>query len=155
MRSLYCFSLSKQTSRIMNNLKGIDMKYEVWSNNIDFYLDILLHDQPKYILGLGMYSGIGKENIRIETVTKNQFRNIQIEDNFSIKKQIVISPFVQQLPNTLITKALGNSWCNLVSYKIMRLIEGQKLKSKYTFLHIPKVFNRNNAIDIINQLTTI
>lgn len=36
------------------------------------------------------------------------------------------------------TKAIGNSYCNLVSWKIMQLINFQKLNSHYTFLHIPK-----------------
>ena len=152
MKNLYSFSLSKQTSKILEKLKGIDIKYEVWSNNMDLYLETLVKEQPKHILGLGTYFGIGKDNIRIETITKNQFRNIPIENDFPITKQIKIIPFVKQIPNTKLTSAFGNSWCNLISYKIMRLIEDKKLNSKYTFLHVPKVFNRTKAIEIINQL---
>ncbi len=33
---------------------------------------------------------------------------------------------------------IGNSYCNLVSWKIMRSISQKKLKSQYTFLHTPK-----------------
>lgn len=151
--NLYSFSLSGQTSRILWKLKNVDMCYEVHSNNIDHYLKMLIHDQPKYILGLGTYIGVDKDNIRIETVTKNQFRNDVIEDDFPISKQIIINPFIKQSENTKLATALGNSWCNLISYKIMRLIENKELNSKYTFLHIPSSFNSNFAVDIIDRLT--
>ena len=151
--NLFGFSLSGQTSRILWKLKNVDMCYEVYSNNIDHYLKMLIHDQPKYILGMGTYTGVDKDNIRIETVTKNQFRNDVIENAFLISKQIVIDPFVKESENTKIASALGNSWCNLISWKIMRLIENKELKSQYTFLHIPSSFNSDFAVEIIDRLT--
>ena len=36
------------------------------------------------------------------------------------------------------TKATGNSYCNQISWEIMRLINQSELHSQYTFLHIPK-----------------
>ncbi len=48
--------------------------------------------------------------------------------------------------------ALGNSWCNLVSWKIMRLIEKGELQAKYNFLHIPKSFRTNTVIEIIEAM---
>lgn len=152
--NLYGFSLSGQTSRILWKLKNVDMCYEVWSNNIDHYLKMLIHDQPKYILGMGTYTGVDKENIRIETVTKNQFRNDVIENDFPISKQIVINPFVKESENTKLASALGNSWCNLISYKIMRLIENKELNSKYTFLHIPSSFKFDYSIEVIENILT-
>jgi hypothetical protein len=70
--NLYGFALSGFTSRLLWRLKPLHMCYNVWPNNIDHYLDILLHGQPKYILGLGTYSGVDQESIRIETIAKNQ-----------------------------------------------------------------------------------
>lgn len=151
--NLFGFSLSGQTSRILWKLKSVDMCYEVWSNNIDHYLKMLIHDQPKYILGMGTYTGVDKHNIRIETVTKNQFRNEPIENEFSMSKQIIVTPFVKQSENTKLASALGNSWCNLISYKIMTLIENKELKSKYTFLHIPSTYDFNKAVEIIDEIT--
>ncbi len=57
-QNLYGFSLSSYTSRILWRLKPLDMCYSLWPNNIDHYLYILTHDQPKYIVGMGTYSGI-------------------------------------------------------------------------------------------------
>lgn len=142
--NLYGFSLSGQTSRILWKLKNVDMCYEVHSNNTDHYLKMLTHEQPKFILGLGTYTGVDKNKIRIETVTKNQFRNDVIENDFPISKQIVINPFVKESTNTKLASVLGNSWCNLISWKIMRLIENKELKSQYTFLHI--ALSKQNVI---------
>ncbi len=47
--------------------------------------------------------------------------------------------------------AVGNSWCNLISWKIMRLIENGILRSRYAFLHIPKGFDQKLAVDVIDQ----
>lgn len=150
--NIYGFSLSGQTSRILWKLKNVDMCYEVWSNNIDHYLKMLIHGQPKYILGMGTYTGVDKDSIRIETVTKNQFRNGAIENDFPISKQIIINPFVKESENTKLASALGNSWCNLISYKIMRLIENKELKSEYSFLHIPSSYDFNKAVEIIDEI---
>lgn len=149
---LYGFSLSGFTSRILWRLTPLDMCYEVWSNNIEHYLQMLLHDQPKYILGMGTYFGVDQDAIRIETITKNQFRNEAIEKNLPKVKTIRIQPFVRQVDQTKYASALGNSWCNLVSWKIARLIEKGELRSQYTFLHIPKLFRTNDALKIIEAM---
>ncbi len=150
--NLYGFSLSGLTSRILWRLKPFDMCYEVWSNNIDHYLSMLLHDQPKYILGMGTYFGVDQDNIRIETITKNQFRNYAIEKDLPKTKSILLQPFVKKTNQTKHASALGNSWCNLVSWKIARLIEKGELRAKYAFLHIPKSFSTNTAVEIIGAM---
>ena len=151
-RNLYAFSLSGFTSRILWRLKPLNMCYEVWPNNIDHYLQMLVYEQPKYILGLGTYFGIDQDNIRIETVTKNQFRNTLIETNYQITKKLILEPFVRQVPQAKLASALGNSWCNLISWKIARLIEKGEVQSQYTFLHIPKSFRVSAAIEIIESM---
>lgn len=153
--NLYGFSLSRQTSRILWKLKKVDMCYEVWSNNIDHYLKMLIHDQPKHILGMGTYTGVDKDSIRIETVTKNQFRNDVIENDFPISKQIIINPFIKESENTKLASALGNSWCNLISWKIMRLIENKVLESQYTFIHIPSLFKLDYSIEVVENILVV
>ena len=49
-----------------------------------------------------------------------------------------IKPFLQPTPFAKIAKGIGNSYCNLVSWKIMQLINKSNLRSQYTFLHIPR-----------------
>jgi hypothetical protein len=83
----------------------------------------------------------------------NQRLNDVIDNSFPMSKEINIKPFIKESENTKIASALGNSWCNLISYKIMRLIENKELKSKYTFLHIPSSFNSDFAVEIIDRLT--
>lgn len=72
---IYGFALSGGTGRILYRLKQIDCCYLVYPNNVEHYLEMLLHDQPSYVLGLGAYSGVDQEQIRIETICTNQFRN--------------------------------------------------------------------------------
>lgn len=153
--NLYGFSLSGLTSRILWRLKPLDMCYEVCANNIDHYLQILIHDQPKYILGLGSYSGVDQDAIRIETVAKNQFRNEAIERDLPKSKTVTLQPFVRKINQTKYADALGNSWCNLVSWQIARLIEKGELQSSYNFLHIPESFRINTAIKIIEAMVPI
>jgi pyrrolidone-carboxylate peptidase len=91
--------------------------------------------QPKYIIGCGIYSGMDQSKIRIETRCSNQFRNRTPGTEYEVFE---IKPFVKLNENMKYGYTMGNSWCNLVSFKIISLIKQQKLKSQYTFLHIPK-----------------
>lgn len=120
---VYCFALSGKTRKIMYGLKNIDHSYGLATNNFEQYLEILLHSQPKFVLGLGSYSGVDNDKIRIERVCTNKFGN-----------------------------TMGNSWCNKVSYQIMKLIESGELKSEYTFLQIPRAFENRMAIKQIENL---
>lgn len=100
------------------------------------YLDILIHDQPSYVLGLGSYSGADQDKIRIETICSNQFRNDFSEgDQYT---EIKINPFLKPTAAMKYATAIGNSYCNLISWKIMQMINYEKLHSHYTFLHVPK-----------------
>lgn len=151
---LYAFALTNSLGRILYKLKIPDHCYIVWGNNIDHYLDNLLHDQPQYILGIGEYSGIDQDAIRIETVTTNKFRNDPIETT-AAGKSLGINYFLKPIGNDVkLASGLGNSWCNLVSWKIMRLITNGKLKSQYTFLHIPKKLPSYQTVEIIEQMLT-
>lgn len=146
------FALTSSLGRLLYRLKSPDHCYIVYSNNIVHYLSLLVHDQPTHILGLGSYSGIDQNRIRIERVTTNQFRNDKIEENTSYK--LGINNFLSLSMSNEHFKyadAMGNSWCNLISWKIMRLIENGNLRSQYTFLHIPNDFNQKLAAGVIDQ----
>jgi pyrrolidone-carboxylate peptidase len=148
---LYVFALTSELGRLLYQLKSPDCCYIVYGNNIDHYLKMLLHDQPSHILGLGSYSGVDQDKIRIETITTNRFRNDPIEayapDELRINNYLETSN-----ENFKVVSALGNSYCNLISYKIMRLIEKGKLKSQYSFLHIPKGLYHTDLISLIDKL---
>ncbi|MBU0578913.1 hypothetical protein KKE34_05445 [Patescibacteria group bacterium] len=133
---IYGFALSGGTGRILYGLKQINCCYLVYSNNIEHYLAMLLHDQPSYVLGLGTYSGADQDQIRIETICTNQFRNDYVDGNE--KQKVTINSFLSENSQMKLAEATGNSHCNLVSCKIMQLINQGKLNAQYTFLHIPK-----------------
>lgn len=100
------------------------------------YLDMLIHDQPEYVLGLGSYSGTDQDKVRVETICTNKFRNDLVEgDKY---KQIEIELFIKPAEDMKYARGIGNSYCNLVSWKITQLIKQKKLKAQYAFLHIPK-----------------
>ncbi|MCL5090946.1 MAG: hypothetical protein M1514_02980 [Patescibacteria group bacterium] len=74
---------------------------------------MLLHDQLTHILGLGSYSGIDQDKIRIETTCSNQFRNDFVEGNSY--QEVKIKPLFQPTPLAKFSQGIGNSYCNLVS----------------------------------------
>ncbi len=88
---IYAFSFPP-TKNILYKLRNTDCSYITNPNNFSHYLKLLLHDQPKYILGLGSYSGVDQDKIRIETICTNQFRN-EFEDG--TQKQTSLTYFLQ------------------------------------------------------------
>lgn len=146
---IYGFALSGGTEKILYKLRQIDCSYLVYQNNIEHYLNMLLHDQPPYILGLGTYSGVDQEKIRLETTCTNQFRNDYIGTDE--QKRIKLNYFLSENQQIKIAERIGNSHCNLISWKIMQLINQKKLNSKYTFLHIPRDINFEEVVQIIDK----
>ena len=104
--------------------------------SIDKLVEKLIKLQPDKILGLGRYSGRDQDKIRIEATCSNKFRNSTFDN--SPLTHLSINHWIQPNDEFKLAKGIGNSWCNLVSYKIMSAINSGKLKSQYTFLHIPK-----------------
>ncbi|HUD45067.1 MAG TPA: hypothetical protein VMR41_05975 [Patescibacteria group bacterium] len=149
--NLYGFSLSGMTIKILWRLKPLSMCYNVWLNNIDHYLDILIHDQPKYILGLDTQRETDHNDITIECLANNQFRNTPIETDLEITKTISLNPFIKQTNQAILVSTPEDSLCNLVSWRIGRLIEQGTLQSQYTLLYIPPIL-RWKATDIIEAL---
>lgn len=121
---------------IESNIEGI--------NNFVLKTDFNNYD---YVIGCGVYSGTDKKQIRIETKCSSQFRN-----NKDKLETLPIIYFFKPNNDFKISTGIGNSWCNLVSYLILK--KSQNIK--YTFLHIPKTFDYINAAEIIDrQLETL
>lgn len=149
---LYAFVLTNSLGKLLYKLRTPDHCYLVWSNNIDHYLNILLHDQPEFILGMGVYSGVDQDAIRIETITTNKFQNDLIETNIELKS-LSINYFLKPDDSDVkLASEVDNSLWNLISWKIMRLINNGSLKSRYTFLQIPKQFPSYEAVSFIEQM---
>ncbi len=95
-----------------------------------------------YILGMGKYSGRDTNALRIETICSSKFRNS--------KSKIATKPipyFLQPSDGIKLARGIGNSWCNLVSYKLVREFP----KKPYTFVHIPRSYDPRTAISSLEK----
>jgi len=97
----------------------------------------------KHIIGIGMYSGRDKDRVRIETECSSQFRNKK--ENLI---RLSIPYFIDENDIFKLAKGIGNSWCNLVSF---RLIKTQKV-ANYTFLHVPRTMS---VTKVANAVRTV
>lgn len=151
---IYGFAFGKANVSVYTlwQLKNINCCYQVFPNNFESYLRFLLHNKPEYILGLGVYSGRDQGKIRIEKVCTNKFRNDFIEGDSLA--EIKIKPYLQPSQNSKFAQGIGNFYCNLISWKIMKLINEKRLASKYTFLHIPKKMKTWLAVAEIDRMLT-
>lgn len=137
-QQIYGFGFIKNISAYtLYRLRNINCCYLLCGEkSIDKYLELLLHDQPAYILGLGVYTGPNQQQIRIERKTNNRFGQRFLTGNDLM--EIEIDPFLKPGLISGYSSSIGNYYCNMVSWRIMELIRSKKLKSKYCFLHIPK-----------------
>lgn len=134
---IYGFAFTRRniSAQTLYSVEGLDHRTLLWGvASIDRLVQKLLTDQPEYVLGMGIYGG--REHIRIETTCFNKFRREEITTG--APEKLDISYFVRHTEISILAKSIGNSWCNLVSWKIMEQISTGKLQSKYTFLHLPK-----------------
>ncbi len=129
-------------------LDGIRIQPKSFLNStitdIEAFVDTFGQDPPLYILGLGEYTGRDQNKLRIETSCTNKFRNRYISGDQRIKKDI---PYFLHTDIFKYTQGIGNSFCNLISYHIIQL----SLPSlHYTFIHIPRSYNKEMAIKDIS-----
>jgi pyrrolidone-carboxylate peptidase len=150
-QEIYGFAFGKTISaNILYRMQNIDCCYLVFGTaSIDGYLRFLTRNQPQYILGLGVYAGIDQDKIRIEEICTNKFRNDFLDCD--TLKTYEINPFLKPGRLSKISRGIGNSYCNYISYQIVKLIDSGELKSRYTFIHVPKTLNCRNAIEEIDQ----
>lgn len=129
------------SSKVLEKL-DIDKKYYLKSDKkeLEKFVEELIKINPKYILGLGMYSGRDKDKLRIET---------HYSEN---GKKFPINYFLTPGKNTKLASGIGNSYCNYISALIMKAINGGKLNSKYTFIHVPKSFEIESAVEEIGKM---
>ncbi len=125
---------------VVFSFKGVEPAGEIILESsiedIDKLVGKLIELQPARILGLGRYSGKDQDQIRIERICTNKFRNKTIDGN--PLTQLSINYWIKPNQQMKLAQGIGNSWCNLVSFKIMSTINAGLLRSQYTFLHIPK-----------------
>lgn len=107
----------------------------------DFVTSESLKDYD-YILGLGVYSRRDRGEIRIERVCSSSFRSKSIAVD-----SMQIPYFMHPAAGIKLASGIGNSWCNLVSF---RLTNEAKV-NRYSFLHVPKTFSVDLAAQIIDQ----
>ena len=60
------------TGRILYQLKNINCCYLVFSNNLDKYIEMLLHDQPKFVIGIGWNDDMNQDNVVIENADQER-----------------------------------------------------------------------------------
>lgn len=136
--SAFAFTRRNISCTTLYSLKSnlIDHKYLLWGeSSINKYLELIIKNQPKYILGLGIYTGNNDGKIRIETKCSSRFKNL---NQYASIDELDIHSYLKPNQNSKFTTSIGHSFCNLVSYKICKLIESGQIKSAYTFLHIPR-----------------
>ena len=75
--NVYGFAVGS-TGRILYQLKNIDCCYLVFSNNLDKYVETLLHDQPKYVVGIGWNDDMNQNVIVIENVDQEKSNLISL-----------------------------------------------------------------------------
>lgn len=131
-------ALTIQCEKILLGSSENDIDYFFTSNNLGKYT---------HILGLEAYSGRDTDKLRIETQCTSQFRN-----KSKLNREVIdINPFFTPAKNFKHSNGIGNSWCNLVSYRIVK----KEHAYQYTFLHIPKSYDASNAVNVIeNQISS-
>lgn len=150
----FAFGKGNISAWILWRLKNIDCCYQVFGEtSINRYLEFLLHGKPEYILGLGVYTGRDRNKIRIETKCSNQFRNSFIEGNNL--QELTIKPYIKPLENSEFVERTGNSYSNMASWKITKLINQGELPSQYSLLHVPKIMSIKIAITEIDKMLEI
>lgn len=106
----------------------------------------VLQGNYQRVVALGMYSGKDQDKLRIETVCNKRFRNQEIDGITKLNLSQALKP----IENVKYAKGLGNSWCNLLS---TRMLNHPKLQHiEYSFIHIPKTFNPKTASRLIQEM---
>lgn len=105
---------------------------------INYAIHFVSINKPEYVIGLGEYSGGDKSKLRIETLCNKNFRNKEIGDSYILN----MSEFLKPQKNSKIASGIGNSWCNLLS---VRMINAKAYVPLYGFIHIPKAFGISKA----------
>lgn len=148
-RTLYFSFRGNIAERVLVKMAiaGIDKVYLPSSEkSIRAFVDGLELEYYGRVLGLGMYSGPDKESLRVEMVATSRFRN-QVE----VGERVVLPGFLKESPGLKTTNAMGNSYCNLVSYLLVRRLESEAKQVQFNFVHIPKRYSEAEAVRILSE----
>lgn len=145
------FSFCKTRSQwILYKTKWQDSCYLIYGSNTGSYETFLCHDKPDLIVGLGDYTGVDQDNLRIESYCTNSFRNEIVDWSSKIKYSLYVP---ERLPLGFKRgTGMWNWFCNNACYKLLKWIEWKKLKTQLVFIHIPKNYNRGEAATTISHL---
>lgn len=153
MPSISAFAFKNTISGKVLSYLNIKDKVILNSNkeNINYYIYKIKQEKPDYILGLGEYSGRDSSQLRLEQSCTNKFRN-DIDGSILIRHKI--ESFIKFNNCSLIKQSdgIGNSWCNLISYKVINEISQNQ---HYSFVHIPKHFDVRIATQILMDVVSI
>ncbi len=120
-------TVTEKVARQLSDIADIEV---IKSNTADIERFITQTDLFHYerVIGMGTYSGRDKDHVRIETECSSQFRN-----NKENLTRLPIPYFIDENNTFRLAKGIGNSWCNLVSFHLVKSLN----VAKYTFLHVP------------------
>ena len=156
-------SVTNISGKVVKNIESTrSLILEHWDESNDAgmkelnkLLEIIKFDKYEHIVGIGEYGGRDKDQIRIETVCKSKFRNDVIEQGgpAEISLRSFWKDQVDSFQGFKLGTSMGNSWCNLASYKIMKLLETDELSNvRYDFLHVPGSLGVEKGRDLINTV---
>lgn len=134
------------SEKIFDEIKDAENKLVIESSQvgIEGLIEHVRKTKPTHIVGMGEYGGRDQDLIRIETKCNENFRNNKIPD----VQVSDMKPFLLPGGHSKFSEGSGNSWCNLVSVKIINLFP----QIEYTFLHIPKAFDLKFAKGEIEEM---
>lgn len=135
-------TITEKVAQLLSSVADIQV---IKSDETDIETFIEQTDFSRYerVIGMGTYSGKDKDRVRIETECSSQFRNKK--ENLI---RLSIPYFIDENDIFKLAKGIGNSWCNLVSF---RLIKTQKV-ANYTFLHVPRTMS---VTKVANAVRTV
>ena len=109
--------------------------------------------RPDIIVGLGQ-KGRGKL-LEIERTARNVYKinnKLKKINSRGPDKYLLNLRFKKKLKGTRSDYYSADYLCNFSRYIIMDFIKRNKLKTKFTFIHIPKDYNPQKAVNIIQEI---
>lgn len=130
---------------VMQQLKNVNClvinctDIKIGKTDIDTLVNLVKNNKFNYVIGIGIHS-YNNQNIKIEKIAKNKFRNNIITT--APYRFYHISEFLPDCNetsplNVVFSSKMGNSWCNYSAFSIRHEIEMSKLDTLNGFIHIP------------------
>ena len=143
------------SANLVIKLNGVDTfiidctTNELGIDNTQDLLNKIKKTYYSYILGVGIYTS-KKSKVKFEKTAKNKFRNDLIvkkaPDSYDISEFLSVPG---NIGNIIESHKMGNSWCNMTSYKIKHTLVEYEIPTENGFVHIP------NLEDSLDEYTKI